>query len=46
MKNKKVVHLTKANHLTVACGEFNHMVKHSPYRNRVTCQKCLKAEPK
>jgi hypothetical protein len=27
----------------VACGEFNHTVQYTQYKNRVTCQDCLKA---
>lgn len=37
-----MVHLYIPKQLTVACGEFNHCVKHSVYKNRLTCPKCLK----
>jgi hypothetical protein len=36
-----IIHLFIPDRLIVACGEFNHVVEHTRYRNRVTCEKCL-----
>lgn len=41
-RRKNVVHLFVANSLRVACGEFNHTVEHTIYKNRITCEECLK----
>ena len=44
MKKVKVIHFYNKpmNVLTVLCGEFEHCVKHTSYKNRVTCSLCLK----